>query len=88
MLDNRDNVVNQDEQEMLELRDQTESLEHLEYRDHREKLENQDDLEVKVNCLVYLYGQKMMLLMVFAKKRISILYCASVSCSSCIFNIR
>lgn len=48
MLGNKDNVVNQDEQEMLELRVQTDSLELLVSRVRQEKLENPDDLEVKV----------------------------------------
>ena len=52
MLDNKDNVVNQDEQEMLELRVQTDSLELLVSRVLQEKLENPDDLEVKVHFLI------------------------------------
>lgn len=52
MLGNKDNVVNQDEQEMLELRVQTDSLELLVSRVRQEKLENPDDLEVKVNFLI------------------------------------
>ena len=52
MLGNKDKVVNQDEQEMLELRVQTGSLELLVSRVRQEKLENPDDLEVKVHFLI------------------------------------